>query len=219
MHAQSMRKDLALDQSQRHDYVDRWTAQLRQSRREECVTYRPSNAVTLGLTTLCWQAEDGDLDLVNFDGDDESYAVDWSKRAFCPVEDYAFDIQKSLRGRWDERFAVNIYDKVLGVNIFQFPQSNDDSYVSVDKFGRSNNFGLLSACNLSHRVENIASALTSYGLQTTNETVRGEAIDYLTRVPWSGESRAVGSDDHSQSTRGRSALEVFRPGVHLPWSR
>jgi hypothetical protein len=81
----------------------------------------------LGTTVLCWQAEEGELDLTNFDEnrsalydsdeiatiytvDDsgaESYSVDKNKRAFCPVEDYAYYIQKFLRGQYDEEFAVN----------------------------------------------------------------------------------------------------------------
>lgn len=132
-----------------------------------------------GITTLCWQAEEGDLNLSNTD--ESSYVVDRSKRAFCPVEDYAYNIQKYLQGRFIERFAVNLYE--LDPAPFGF-RSKKDFYEF--RSGRFSTVGPDSTRNLSQRVESIADALTNYGLQTTNDTVLGVAIaeESYVRVRW-----------------------------------
>ena len=119
-------------------------------------------------TALCWKAEAGDLDLVQFDA--EHYSADSSKKAFCPVEDYAYEIQKSLQGQYNQELQVIMFDD---------GKSNALSYSSEAsdyKNERSNTVGPESTRSLEQRVESIATALTNWGLQTTNDTVRGDAI-------------------------------------------
>jgi hypothetical protein len=134
-----------------------------------------------GRTTLCWQAEDGDMDLVVFS--EENYAADSSKRAFCPLEDYAYEIQKSLRGQYDQQFTVEIdnNDDYWPVGL-ETPDQNSDQY----KYGRFSTIGPKSTRNFSERVENIAVALTNWGLQTTNDTWSGDAYadESFVRVRW-----------------------------------
>jgi hypothetical protein len=127
---------------------------------------------------LCWQAEDGDLDLEYFY--EESYAVDRRKRAFCPVDDYGYNIQKALSGRHDLRFVANMR------GAFGFSNLAEDIYTDVLGSWRFNTVGPRSTRNLSQRVESVAVALTNYGLQTTNDTVNGTAIaeESYVRVRW-----------------------------------
>lgn len=135
-------------------------------------------------TMLCWQAEDGDLDLEYFD--EESYAVDRRRRAFCPLDDYAYNIQKALSGRYNLEFDTYLMNG--DVAIFNSSDFGENVYTDVFGYegGRFNTVGPQSTRNLSQRVESVAVALTNYGLQTTNDTVRGEAIaeESYVRVRW-----------------------------------
>jgi hypothetical protein len=127
-----------------------------------------------GLITLCWQAEHGDLDLATFD--EENYAVDNDKRAFCPVEDYAYDIQNSLKGRYTQEFG-------LGWSPTNSGYISDEGIHSTMS---SNTIGPQSARNLSQRMESIAVGLTNWGQQTTNDTELGKAYaeESYVRVRW-----------------------------------
>jgi hypothetical protein len=121
-------------------------------------------------TALCWKAEAGDLDLVPFDS--EHYSADISKKAFCPVEDYAYEIQKSLQGQYNMELQVTRFDEYDGrPNAFSYGLKASDN-----KNERSNTVGPDSTRSLEQRVESIAAALNNWGLQTTNNTVRGDAI-------------------------------------------
>jgi hypothetical protein len=124
------------------------------------------------LTTLCWSAESLEPNLGNFD--EESYSVDKNKRAFCPVEDYAYEIQRSLQGQYDGMLAANISDGRY-VDIYGLDANARDrnERFYMHQSGRYNTVGPQSTRNLSQRVESIAVALTNWGLQTTNDTVPG----------------------------------------------
>jgi hypothetical protein len=123
---------------------------------------------------LCWQADDGDLELDVFD--EENYAVDNSKRAFCPVEDYAYNIQKSLQGRYDTTVTVVVDgDGHLTLDATTIRPGNPDIPWGYES-DRFNTVGPRSTRNFSQRVESIAIALTNWGLQTTNDTWPGDAI-------------------------------------------
>lgn len=134
---------------------------------------------TVSRVTLCWQAEEGDPNLIDFDGG--VYSTDSSKRAFCPVEDYAYRIQTSLQGRYDEMFEVRVEDRHDPIYVNSYAR---DWYES--KSGRFGTVGPRSTRNLSERAESIAVALTNWGLQTTNDTVEGEAYaeESYVRVRW-----------------------------------
>jgi hypothetical protein len=136
--------------------------------------------------TLCWQAKDGDPDLTSFDK--ENYAVNKDEKAFCPLEDYAYNIQKSLQGQFDEEFRVDIRNR-QDVELTTFSPGGDGVdpiFMYEFNSGRFSTVGPQSTRNLSQRMESIAVSLTNWGLQTTNDTVRGEAFaeESYVRVRW-----------------------------------
>jgi hypothetical protein len=143
------------------------------------------DASDAGFMTLCWQAEDGDLDLASFDNDEGRYAVDKRKRAFCPVEDYAYDIQKSLQGRKNRKLGFLVSGGFASSYLFNYTDE-DEGFDYDYKIGRFNTVGPQATRTLGQRVENIAVALTNWGLQTTNDTWPGEAIaeEPFVRVRW-----------------------------------
>jgi hypothetical protein len=124
------------------------------------------------LTTLCWKAAPWGPNLRDFG--DESYSVDNINRAFCPVEDYAYKIQRSLQGQYDGMLAANISDGRY-VDIYGLDANARDRNERLYMYqsGRYNTVGPQSTRNLSQRAESIAIALTNWGLQTTNDTVSG----------------------------------------------
>jgi hypothetical protein len=136
-------------------------------------TKQSTSAGEIVRTNLCWQAEDGDLDLDFFD--EENYAVDNSKRAFCPVEDYAYDIQRSLQGRYDSTIHVEAEKNGHVVLNTTMIVAGDPDAPYGYRSGRFNTVGPESTRNLSQRMENVAVALTNWGLQTSNMTVSGYA--------------------------------------------
>jgi hypothetical protein len=131
-------------------------------------------------TSLCWQAEDGDLDLDVFD--EGNYAADKSKRAFCPVGDYAYDIQRSLQGRYDSTIHVEAEKNDHVVLNTTMIVAGDPDVPYGYRSGRFNTVGPESTRNLSQRMENVAIALTNWGLQTSNDTVPGNTFS---KVPFS----------------------------------
>jgi hypothetical protein len=133
---------------------------------------------------LCWQAEDGDLDHEYFW--EESYAVDRRKRAFCPVDDYAYNIQKAFSDRYDVEFGAALKEDNFSMGGSGLSGTNVYEDVFGYEGGKFDIVGPRSTRNLSQRVESVAVALTNYGLQATNDTVRGEAIaeESYVRIRW-----------------------------------
>ena len=104
--------------------------------------------------------------------------IDPSRRATCPVNNYVNDIQAYLTA-----------------NITMVLSSEPDSTGSLEKLfmlqngrlnPRINTVGPKSTRSFQKRLENIATALTNYGLETTNETVRGRAYveETYVKVRW-----------------------------------
>ena len=124
------------------------------------------------------------MDLVVFG--EGNYAADSSKRAFCPLEDYTYDIQKSLRGQYDQQFTVEIDNNGDYWPVGPGSAPDQNSYRYGYKPGRFSTVGPESTRSLSERLESIAVVLTNWGLQTTNDTVRGDAIaeESYVRVRW-----------------------------------
>jgi hypothetical protein len=90
------------------------------------------------------------------------------------MEDYAYEIQRSLQGQYDGMLAANISDGRY-VDIYGLDANARDRNERLYMYqsGRYNTVGPQSTRNLSERAESIAVALTNWGLQTTNDTVSG----------------------------------------------
>jgi hypothetical protein len=132
--------------------------------------------------SLCWQAEDGELDLSQVD--EEDCAVDKTKKAFCPLEDYAYNIQRSLQGRQIQEFGIlRGSDRTIDRSWLPWRSQTDAYEYTTSRF---NTVGPQSTRNLSERLENVAVALTNWGLQTTNDTWSGDAYadESFVRVRW-----------------------------------
>jgi hypothetical protein len=115
----------------------------------------------------CWQPDGQNATPV--DEVEDTY-VDRSRRAFCPVDDFASDIAEYLVGN-------------ATVVLFS---GEDGVYVSDEEFHGSKIVGNRTARGIEKRLENIATALTNYGLEKTNETVRGRAYaeETYVKVRW-----------------------------------
>jgi hypothetical protein len=112
--------------------------------------------------------------------------VDRRKRAFCPVDDYAYNIQKAFSDRYDVEFVASLKDDKFSMNGSGLSGTNVYEDVFGYEGGKFDIVGPRSTRNLSQRVESVAVALTNYGLQTTNDTVRGKAIteESYVRIRW-----------------------------------
>jgi hypothetical protein len=115
----------------------------------------------------CWQPEGENATPV--DKVIDTY-VDRSRRAFCPVGFFAGDISEYLVGN----ATLAVVD------------GDNSVYVPGEEFYSSKTVGNRIARGLEKRLENIATALTNYGLEKTNETVRSRAYaeETYVKVRW-----------------------------------
>jgi hypothetical protein len=115
-------------------------------------------------TKTCWQPEEGNATLV---GDslvvgNVTYYMDRSMRAFCPVTGYGDAVRSYLAGKSTTEMLNYA--------------NTDAVFVSTMAPNRSSaTVGERSTRSLQERLENMATALTNYGFEKTNETVRGRA--------------------------------------------
>jgi hypothetical protein len=124
--------------------------------------------------TACWQPEKGNATFIGVGGDEPlamTY-MDRSRRAFCPVLRYHVDIGEYLVGK-----AKTMLVRPSGGGVYGSWGKESSS---------SNTVGKKSTRSLQERLENIATALTNYGLEKTNETVRGRAYaeETYVKVRW-----------------------------------
>lgn len=122
---------------------------------------------------ICWQPEDGNVNLSFHD--EQRDLVDRSKRAFCDVTAYAPYVAPYLIGQHNRSFVVS-----------GSSQGPYKIHKTLGESRSSNTVGSQSTRSLRQRIESIANALTNYGLQTTNDTIRGYAYteESYVRVRW-----------------------------------
>jgi hypothetical protein len=131
--------------------------------------------------TYCWQPENRTATLVSVSGAEEPDGpktfMDRNTRSFCPVDGYS-----SIADYVTTNASFDVYRYVDKDNMGFF-RGHDNLFTGQ---GQQNPFrgqnppsinivGDKSTRSFEKRLENVATALTNYGLETTNETVRGRA--------------------------------------------
>jgi hypothetical protein len=116
--------------------------------------------------TQCWQPEDR---LATFAGDSDPYRedtlIDRNTGSFCPVDKYAAAI-------------TDYFITSASLDVYRHPWDYDTEslYVGQGQNPPSINIvGENSIRSFEKRLENVATALTNYGLERTNETAPGHA--------------------------------------------
>ena len=135
--------------------------------------------------TICWQPEENMVDDPGNDGPPSDGHIkldvfmDQSMRSFGPVLGYSLDISPY--------FIVNDTVDVTGLTVVdESDKLGDDSLLFHGNTPIINIVGGKSTRSLEERLESVATALTNYGLETTNNTVPGRAFaeESYVKVRW-----------------------------------
>jgi hypothetical protein len=118
-------------------------------------------------SNLCWSSEEGNANVAKTYVDGNTQAFCFAQKLFSPIIDYLV-----------ADFTTTAY--------YVIPRNGLSTSGAGDRSARTNTVGSRSTRSLQERLENIATALTNYGLEKTNETVRGRAYaeESYVEVQW-----------------------------------